>query len=298
MRSYPKIFNLGHNAISELLLDDVLVEEKIDGSQFSFGVYEGELKCKSKSVIFDNLEGGYANMFELAVQTIKELKPLLNEGWTYRAEFLNKEKHNVLNYSRMPKKNLIIFDIDNGFEAYMPYIDKKNEADRLGLECVPLLFYGKVDNFESFKDLLEKDSILGGVKIEGVVIKNYSRYGSDKKVLMAKYVSEKFKERHNKEWKVTTKKDILQEIGDSLRSEARWQKAIQHLKEKGELENSPRDIGALLKEINIDILSECKDEINKRLFDWGWKKISGMTVRGFPQWYKEKLAEKQFGGDE
>ena len=40
MRSYPKIYNLGHKYLEELFLDDVLIEEKIDGSQISFGVIE------------------------------------------------------------------------------------------------------------------------------------------------------------------------------------------------------------------------------------------------------------------
>ena len=36
--SYPKIFNVGNNYIPNLLVGRVEVTEKIDGSQFSFGV--------------------------------------------------------------------------------------------------------------------------------------------------------------------------------------------------------------------------------------------------------------------
>lgn len=35
--SYPQIYALGHRYLEDLLKDPVLVEEKIDGSQFSFG---------------------------------------------------------------------------------------------------------------------------------------------------------------------------------------------------------------------------------------------------------------------
>ena len=38
--SYPSIFALGHRALAELFLDPVVVEEKVDGSQFSFGLFE------------------------------------------------------------------------------------------------------------------------------------------------------------------------------------------------------------------------------------------------------------------
>ena len=53
--SYPKIYALGHAYLKELSLDPVIVEEKVDGSQFSFGLINGELKCKShrKELILD-----------------------------------------------------------------------------------------------------------------------------------------------------------------------------------------------------------------------------------------------------
>lgn len=38
--SYPSIYNLGHRYIADLLTVPVIVEEKIDGSQFSFGLDE------------------------------------------------------------------------------------------------------------------------------------------------------------------------------------------------------------------------------------------------------------------
>ena len=41
--SYPKVYNLGHKAITDLLLDPIIVEEKVDGSQFSFGMIDGQL---------------------------------------------------------------------------------------------------------------------------------------------------------------------------------------------------------------------------------------------------------------
>ena len=299
MRSYPKIYNLGHGAIKEIFLDEVQVEEKIDGSQFSFGVYDGVLKCRSKGVEFEDVNGYFPELFDFAVATAKALKDKLNEGWTYRCEYLKlnkfgKAKHNCLEYDRVPQKNLIVFDIDTGLESYIDYDTKVKECQRIGLECVPLLYKGGIDNQDKFKELLNNKSILGDVDIEGIVIKNYKRFGTDKKVLMAKFVNEHFKEVHKREWKTENSKDILTIIGESLKTEARWEKAIQHLYDNGQIENTPKDIGALLKEINIDILSEETEWIKEKLFEWGKKKILKIAVSGFPQWYKEKLVEKQF----
>jgi hypothetical protein len=291
--SYPSIYALGHRAIVDLTKDDVLVEEKIDGSQISFGKFGDELKVRSKGqqLVVEAPE----KMFKLGVDQIKELD--LKDGWTYRGEYLNKPKHNCLCYGRVPDKNIIIFDINPAEEEYLPYEEKKAEAKRIGLECVPLLFHGKLEDSKMLLGLLEKFSILGGNTVEGVVIKNYKRFGIDKKVLMGKFVSEKFKEKHNKEWKKNnpSKLDVIQALIVAYRTEARWHKAVQHLRERGELDGSPKDIGNLLKEVQSDTHKECADEIKEKLFKYAWPKIGRAICGGLPEWYKEQLAKKQFG---
>jgi tetratricopeptide (TPR) repeat protein len=299
MRSYPKIWNFGHPQIKDIFKGEVVVEEKVDGSQFSFGVFDGELKCKSKNqrLMID----APPKMFESAVKSAQLISAskLFKKESTYRCEYLEKPKHNVLAYDRVPRNHLIIFDVDKGFQDYMSHAEKESHAHDLGLECVPKLYEGLVESYEDFKNLLKNISILGGQTIEGMVFKNYSMFGNDQKVLMAKFVCEKFKEQHNKDWKKNnpTKKDLIFEIGQALRTEARWEKAIIHLKEAGKLENSPKDIGVLLKEINKDVLEECREEISEKLFKYAWKKISRMIVRGFPEWYKEQLVKEQFEND-
>ncbi len=81
---------------------------------------------------------------------------------------------------------------------------------------------------------------------------------------------------------------------ESFRSEARWQKAVQHLKEKGELENSPRDIGKLMTEIKKDILEEEEENIKNTLLKIFKEDIMRKAVRGFPEWYKKQLLQKSF----
>jgi hypothetical protein len=293
--SYPKIFNMGHPQIRQLFDDRVLIEEKVDGSQFSFGKFNGELRCRSKGkeIVLDAPE----KMFTKAVETVKELEPLLVDGWTYRGEFLSKPKHNCNAYERVPLKNIIIFDININEEMYLPYNEKCDEATRLGLEVVPLIFWGKVENFETFQAFLERPSILGGCKVEGFVIKNYDKFGEDKKALMGKFVSEAFKESHAKGWKEANpgKGDVLETLILNCKSTARWNKAVQHLRERGELTNSPKDIGALMKETSIDALTELEPVIKNELFKWAWPRVARAIVGGLPQWYKEELAKAQFG---
>lgn len=297
INSYPSIYALGHKYISELLLDPVLVEEKVDGSQFSFGRYKDQegheyLNCRSKGAIINMTapEG----MFIKAVEAVNCLD--LRLGWTYRAEYLAKPKHNSLSYDRIPKKHLIIFDINTGLETYLSYEDKKAEAERLGLDIVPILFEGMIETPELFRKLLDTESILGGQKIEGVVIKNYSRFGQDKKALFGKFVSEHFKEVHAREWKTTNPStgDVIQNLINEYKTPARWQKAVQHLTESGAIESSPKDIELLMREVPIDIEKECVDEIKEKLFEFAWPKIKRGVIFGLPEWYKERLLEMQF----
>lgn len=293
--SYPKVWALGHAGIKDLLLDPIVVEEKVDGSQFSFGKFNGELRCRSKGQ--ELVVDAPPEMFNEAVATARELLPQLKEGWTYRAEYLRVPKHNIHAYSRVPVRNLILFDINISEEGYLSPFDKAAEAKHLGLELVPMFFEGMLTNIEEFYKLLERESVLGGQKIEGMVIKNYFRFGIDKKVLMGKHVSEAFKEKHAKGWKAMNPQagDIIEILRGKYKSEVRWSKAVQHLRDAGQLTDSPKDIGPLMKEVGMDAAVELKAEIMEDLYKWAWPQIARTLGRGLAEWYKDQLARKQFG---
>lgn len=294
LHSYATVFAIGHKMIEGLFSGPVVVEEKVDGSQFSFGLIDGELVCRSKGkqLILDAPE----KMFARAVATAREIAPLLHPGWTYRGEYLDKSKHNTLAYDRVPAKHIIGFDIDTGIETYLEPDEKRAEFERLGLECVPLLYSGEVSSLEIFNEFLQRTSILGGCKIEGVVVKNYSLFTGEKKVALGKYVSESFKEIHAGEWRKSnpTNIDITDQLIERYRTPARWQKAVQHLAESGRLEGSPRDIGALMIEVPEDVQKECEYEIKELLFAHFWPKIRRGISAGLPQWYKDELVKSAF----
>ena len=295
IHSYPSVFAIGHKVIAGIFNDPVVVEEKVDGSQFSFGVIDGVLACRSKGkeLILDAPE----KMFERAVAWVVENQDKLHPDWVYRGEYLEKPKHNTIAYERIPTNHIIGFDICPGIEEYLSPDEKRAEFERIGLETVPLLHEGKVTDLAMFNSFLDLTSILGGSKIEGVVVKNYSMFTPDKKAAMGKYVSEAFKEQHGGEWRKNNPpdKDITQQLIERYKTPARWQKAIQHLRESGELDESPKDIGNLIKEVSVDVHKECEQEIKDFLFDHFWKKIQRGITTGLPEWYKQELAKSEFG---
>jgi len=129
----------------------------------------------------------------------------------------------------------------------------------------------------------------------GIVIKNYSRSHPESESgtapMTAKIVAERFKEKMA--CRPANPKagpdEYVQAIINSLRTEPRWLKAIQHLKEANALTNDNKDIGPLCREIQRDVLEEETDWIKQQLFDAVSKDIARGVVQGFAQFYQKIL---------
>lgn len=292
---FPKIFQLGTKYIDNIFADEVEITEKIDGSQFRFGKINGELFVASKNqeLYFDNP----TKMFKEGVEYIKSIEDKIPDNIIFFAEYLQKRKHNSLEYNRIPKNNLILFGVCDTNEQFDDNIEYW--AKELDIESVPVIFKGnkKQETITFVEELLERESVLGKAKIEGVVVKNYHQTvlvgGQVMPIAMGKYVSEKFKEVHKKSWgKENNNKIRLSMFAESFQTEARWKKSVQRLRDEDKLEETPRDIGLLLKEINIDIIEEEEENIK----EWLWKEYKGQILRtatkGFPEWYKKQLLER------
>jgi len=288
LSSYPSIYALGHRYLADLFNGPITVEEKVDGSQFSMARINGVLKCRSKGqeIHIDGPE----KMFAAAVETAKKLD--LRDGWVYRCEYLKSPKHNTLAYSRIPVDHLILFDVMTGPETYLSPGRKREEADHLGIECIPIfLSHSGGESPEKIRNFLDRESILGGCKVEGVVVKNYARFGIDKKILIGKFVSAEFKEKHQHAWKKSNPgpANVTQHLIGELRTEARWRKAIQHLRDAGKLGGVPQDIGPLLIELAADTEREESNAIKEALFKYFWPQIRRGISGGFPEFYKKEI---------
>jgi len=283
IESYYRIRTV-EDKFAKLVFDyPVIIEEKVDGSQISFMVDENKkLWIKSKSVMFD--EDANFKSFSSAISELKKLKDGMVINAVYRGEYLQKTKHNVIKYDRIPDHNIVGYDISIDGK-YVPYAIKNQMFRDIGLETVPLLFMGETNREEAEK-LLVRDSFLGGSKIEGIVIK----HRSDARDVVAKLVSDQFKERTKLRVRPRLgTNDLIQEIGNTYRNEARWNKAIAHLRDEDQLSGSMTDIGLLIRAVNLDVLEECGEEIKDLLFKQYWKTISKQITNGLPDWYKEKL---------
>jgi hypothetical protein len=232
-------------------------------------------------------------MFGFAVTYVKTLD--LPDNTLFYGEYLSKPRHNTLAYDRTPKNYIALFGVCDKEGMFSDYETIKTWAEKLNVDVVPMLFKGKITNQEELFKLLDTMSFLGNTKIEGVVVKRYTpvMIGSQVVPIMAaKFVSEAFKEKHCGTWaKEHTGKGKWDVFKEGYRTEARWNKAVQHLKESGTLEESPKDIGNLMKEVKNDIVTEEKENIKAFLWQEFGEELLRTSIAGIPEWYKKKLAE-------
>lgn len=295
--SYGSLFAIGHRMVADIFRDPVVVQEKIDGSQFSFHIREDGVECRSKGAQLNMVAPD--KMFAAGVAAVQAVSGLLTPGPVYRGEYLQRPKHNALAYDRVPANHVALFDVEDrnkGEGYYLTPDEVAAEAARLGFDVVPTIYTGMVETPEEIRAFLDRVSTLGGCKVEGVVVKNYARFGEDKKPLMGKFVSEAFKEVHGGEWRKAnpTRTDVVASIIAAHRTPARFAKAVQHLREAGQLTDSPRDIGALIAEVGKDIEKECADDIRDALYAHFWPQIRRQVTGGLPEWYKDELLKASF----
>lgn len=251
-----------------------VLEEKIDGSQFSAAVYDGKLYCRSRSKQLDISDP--EKMFSKTVEALVSLHAdgKLPDNTIIRGESVTSLKHNTLRYSRTPEHFLVVFGAECAIsgEPYHRY-DLECLCDRIGFA-------------------MGSESMLGGAIIEGVVIKRLSDpvYFLDRPVF-AKLVSEEFREQHKVAWGDSNpdSQDILQRIVKSLSGPARYAKAVQHLADDGKITGTVQDIGAIIKEVKRDVIEEGEAEAKEALWNWSKDKISRAAGSGVPQWYKDRL---------
>lgn len=292
---FPKIWHIGSKETEELFNGPVEVTEKIDGSQFSFGRIGTDLIMRSKGqqIYPETAE----KMFKKVVDWAMSVKDKIAEGTIFYGEAITSPRHNTLSYEREPKGNFILFGVKlkNG-DFLNDHKMLSLVADTIGCESVPLLYKGIVAERSQLDVLLETISVLGKEKIEGVVIKNYNQLAKSaySRECFAKLVRPEFKERNSTNYPKA--KDKMESFFSQFKTEARWKKAIQRLKERGELTQSPADIGKIVAEVHKDIKIEEESYVKEALYKMFERQVMASSTSGLPEYYKSLLVEGAFGG--
>lgn len=296
MSGYPKVYNAGRAEVSEVLNGDVVIEEKLDGSQFSFSNDNGTLKVRSHhaELLIENPGG----MFKDAVEFVKKQFEAgkVPVGLVFRGEAFRGKKHNLLEYGKVPEGNVAIFDIQDPDGAFLNRKEKVGMAQHLGFDVVAAVYEGPGDAITQamLDGFMALKSFLGGTQVEGIVVKNCQPDGG---VMLAKIVGDKFREEMKSSKRTKVKigqgpiEALVTEMAKNLSNEARWNKAILHLEEQGKIKHDKSDIGEIIKEVQADILSENKliEKAQEKALEIIQRTFRVAASAGIAPWYIQKI---------
>lgn len=213
-------------------------------------------------------------------------------------EYMGTKTQNTLTYDRIPDNFLLVFDVMTSKGFITDHDSKKHWCDLKGLECVPEIWNGHGKDFSPkvIEELLQSQSILGGPKIEGIVVKNYDKYFDGGKYsflegqwMVGKFVRKEFQEMNMKAQRAKT--DTMEKLKQKYNVEPRWDKAIQKSRDEGKLVSNMKDMRVLISEVLKDVEEECSDDIREELFKLYGKTIIKSSVRGLAEYYNKKLLE-------
>lgn len=281
------------------------VEEKIDGSQFSFGHLPNmygryNLVAKSKNANLDTTHP-MNDMFAPAIKHIlsKQWYNIIPKDVVLRAEALSSVKHNRITYGRTPLGHCVVFgaeDLTTGRQV--PEHVWRTIASELGLETVMRfvsintkdLTYQQI--IDSVLKYMECTSALGNSKIEGVVLKRERDHilTQDGVPIFVKVVSEAFREIQSVPKQKAEQNDIIGEIVDMVKLDAVYFKAIQHMQESTGLTYTNSDIGPLINQIKKEVVEDLKEPAKDLLWQWAEKQVLTGCVTPFAKFYQNYLS--------
>lgn len=299
--SYGKVMTLGSVYTDNALNGEIIIQEKVDGSQFKFG-----LNAKKEVVIDSKNQAIHVEspgMFEDGVAQVLKNKKLIKKfepnTWFY-AEYLRKPKHNIVVYKNIPKNNIVLFDAVS--EARWATREELEVfADALDIDIIPELWRGTIfpggytdENMEFLREFWKTTSYLEGADVEGIVIKNYGQtvlIGGNVYPLFTKLVNPQFQEK----MKVSARapKVSIDLFIRSFANENRWRKAMEFVRDEGKLLGEPKDIGAIIQRVLKDVIEEEKENIKEWFYNHYIKNIKGAVTSGLPSWYKALLIKKR-----
>lgn len=258
----------------------VICQEKVDGSQLTIFKRDDELHFYNKN----KPVGSGAKPFQNAIVSLACHPEWFQEGYYYHGEAMASSQPNTIRYHRHPSQFWIGYEIITQDGLAMTPEDCKTLLPHC--EWVPVLYDSlSCDRFDPAQLLgdIEADrvpSILGG-KPEGFVIKVFN---SDHSCSRYKVVRPEFGEQnHSKKSKLPSLSDeqFIKSLGQIYAVEPRFQKAVQHLQERGQWNsNLKTNIGALVSELNDDLYKERIDDIKNELFVRFWPLIADQARTG------------------
>lgn len=290
MKKYMSVVRLGHKTTENVLQpgDPIIIQEKLDGANGSFKLEEDEIVAFSRNERLteqNNLQGFYE-----WTQTLDANQ--LRSDVVYFGEWLTKHK---INYGDLTKQ-FFLFDLYNiEKEKYIHFTEVKKEAERLGLNLIPVFYEGEYQSLEHLESFIGQTA-LGVKKGEGIVVKNVDYQDVYGKQLFVKLVIDAFKEvQRIKKPKDPNFQSAEIEAVQSVLTTARVEKWIYKLIDEGSLQAdvSIQDMGLILKQLSSRIVEDILQEEGEQMASFDLKEIRKVIGKQLPALVKEVIDAKE-----
>jgi hypothetical protein len=280
---YPHIERLTSDEVDGLLIGACYVFPKIDGTNASVWLEDGEIRAGSRTRELST-EQDNAGFFD-AIRQDERIKALLTEYPTWRiyGEWL--VPHTLRTYRQDAWRKFYVFDI-LGNDRFVTYDEYAPVLDRYGIDYIPLLVRVENPTEEWLVKKLESNTFLiqdGAGVGEGLVVKRYdfvNRYG---RTTWAKIVRNEFKEANGKVFGAGTvemKGGIEAELAQEFVTLGRIDKILEKMREDAPF--TSKRIPELFNRVWNDVITE---EM------WGIVKKHKMPTIDFKRFYQFVIAQ-------
>jgi len=293
IKKYTDVVRLGHRSTVGVLNegDFITVTEKLDGANASFKLNEdNQVDGFSRNTPVDetNTLRGYHTW-------LKEIKPeQLNLRYRYYGEWLVSHK---IQYKPEYYQRFYLFNVyDDELQEYLSEEIMRNEALRLNINTVPLIYEGQYISFEHLMEFVGKSDMAVNFG-EGIVVKNVNyrdKYGHQ---CFVKLVHEDFIEVQKQKAPKDPNRPVTpeQEFANMCVTKARIDKMLHKLVDEGILESDfgIEDMRLILSNLGTriyeDILKEENDSLPEGYEVQALRKAIGSKI---PQIVKEIIGNK------
>lgn len=269
-KKYQHLERFGNAEVQNIELGECYIFPKIDGTNASIWIENGELKAGSRNREL-SLESDNAG-FYLWVKSQNNILEYLLRNPTHRlfGEWL--VPHSLKTYREETWRNFYVFDVaidkkedeilhdGDSLVNYLHYNEYKPEIEAFGINYVPPISIIQNANYDLLVKQLAKNVFLiedGKGAGEGIVIKNYDFRNKYNRQSFAKIVTSEFKEAHAKVMgsnPITGKKLVEEEIADKYVTKALCEKL--HAKIENESGFTSKMIPRLLNTVYYDLIRE------------------------------------------
>lgn len=246
--------------------DHIIVQEKIDGANFSIRYDEdaNSIKAFSRKKPLDlsnNLRGAWEWSQRLNENLIKDV---LGNTLVLFGEWLC--SHTIV-YPDDKYQNAYFYDVWNTeTEKYLTQDKVKDIVERLGLNYVPVFYEGEFISWEHLKQFVGR-SDFGGESGEGIVVKNMTRLNdlNTRLPFYTKIVADKFAEKKSVKKFDESKLERrakLQAVVDSIVTEGRVRKLVHKMVDDGLIPEDwdEHNMSDIAKNIGREVYYDCVKE--------------------------------------